>query len=70
MHILLIQPIYNTMLRQKVYTEMGGVERREQWKGARCNPPRRRIKDISYAPCVGKKCVIHAAQDTAALNTI
>jgi len=49
---------------------MVGVERREQWKGTRYIPPRRRIRDIYYAPGVGKKCVIHAEQDTVALNSI
>jgi hypothetical protein len=53
-----------------LHTEMGGGERRKQWQGPKYNPPRRRIKDISYAPCVGKKSSIHAGQDIAALNSI
>jgi hypothetical protein len=67
MHILFLRYTRNNL---ELYTEMCGVEGREQWQGIKYIPPRRRISDISYAHGVGKKYVIHAGQDTAALNSI
>jgi hypothetical protein len=68
-HIKITSYIQYKLKAGSIYRS-GWGERRKQWQGTRYNPPKRRISDISYAPCVGKKCGIHVGQGIAASNSI